>query len=128
MRQGPPVISKPVSGLGSEARGWACGLLVLAFTACRPPAVRPPPAPDSALLIDCSEPQALVYVDDHLVGQAGDLKQPLGLRSGLHRVELRADGKLSAYREVLLRPGEHPTLKVMLHPDLDTTEGQRALP
>ncbi|HEX2569017.1 MAG TPA: hypothetical protein VH877_05605 [Polyangia bacterium] len=106
-------------------RGSACGLLVLAFSACHPTAaaVRTPPPPESALQIECSDPLALVYVDDRLVGQAGDLKQPVGLRAGLHRVELRAEGKLSAYREVLLRPGERPTLKVMLHPDLDTPLG-----
>jgi hypothetical protein len=119
-----------IDGYGRRwrARHWVCGFLVLASVACRPPAVRPPPPPEGTLQIESSDPQALVYVDDRLVGQAGDLKQPLGLRAGLHRVEVRAEGKLTAYREVLLRPGEHPTLKVMLHPDLDTTEGQRTVP
>jgi hypothetical protein len=34
-------------------------------------------------------------------------------------VEVRAEGRLSAYREVTLRPGERVTLDVPLRPDLD---------
>ena len=58
-----------------------------------------------------------LFIDDVYAG----LVRPVALllHSGTHRVEVRAEGKLSAYREVTLRPGERVTLEVTLRPDLD---------
>jgi hypothetical protein len=49
-----------------------------------------------ALTVQCAVPEARVYVDDTFVGRAGSLKVAAGLR----RVEVRADGWFTAYREV----------------------------
>lgn len=77
-------------------------------------------APSGALNIACSDQGALVYVDGRLTGKAGDfVRQPLALRAGAHRLELRAEGKLTAYRDVSVHPAETTRLEVTLRPDLD---------
>ena len=93
-----------------------CAVLV---AGCGAAAVR---APSATLAVRCADRAALVYVDEEPAGSAADLAlHPLPLEAGLHRVELRAEGKLSAYREVRLSKGEHATLAVELRPDLDAT-------
>ena len=50
---------------------------------------------------DCSVPDARVYVDDKFVGRAVELgDQPIPVHAGNRRIEVRADGWFSAYREV----------------------------
>jgi hypothetical protein len=51
----------------------------------------------------CAVPEARVYVDDHFIGRAVDLgEQPIPVRSGTRRVEVRADGWFPTYREVVV--------------------------
>lgn len=76
----------------------------------------PPPLPDATLSVR-GPAGAQVFVDDRYAGPAAGA--PLSLRSGWHRVEVRADGCLSEYREVTLVPGARFALEVVLRPDLD---------
>lgn len=62
-----------------------------------------------------------VYVDDVFVGAAGG---DLLLRAGFHRVEVRADGYLAAYRELNLARDQRLTLDVPLRPDLDERDAE----
>ncbi len=90
--------------------------LVFVVAGCGAPAVR---RTEATLAVTCDADAAL-YVDDEAAGRAADSQaHPVGLRAGFHRVELRADGKLTAYREVTLARGEHRKLSVELRPDLD---------
>jgi hypothetical protein len=96
------------------------GLLPLAllFAACAA-TVRPP---DAVVRVQ-SLPGAEVYVDEALagvVGRGGAIA--VGLRAGRHRLEVRAPGRLPAYREVDLRRGGKDALPVELRPDLDAED------
>lgn len=75
-----------------------------------------PPPPDSSLVVRAPAASQL-FIDDVYAG----LVRPVAfaLRSGLHRVEVRAAGRLPAYREVTLVPGQRATIEVTLRPDLD---------
>jgi hypothetical protein len=58
--------------------------------------------------------QAQVYVDGYFVGQVDDFDgvfQKLGIDSGGHRVELKADGYEPMQLDVLITPGETVTYK-----------------
>jgi hypothetical protein len=56
---------------------------------------------DARIEIFCPVGNALVYVDEALVGRASNLSgRPIRVMSGRRRVELRADGYFNAYREV----------------------------
>jgi hypothetical protein len=54
---------------------------------------------DGALTVHCAVRDARIYVDDTFVARAGQ-DQPLRVPSGLRRIEVRADGWFTAYREV----------------------------
>lgn len=76
--------------------------------------------PDAALTVACPDAEAQLYVDEAYAGLAASTRRrPLPLRSGVHRVEVRAAGKLSSYREVTLEHDGRATVSVELHPDLD---------
>ena len=84
-------------------------------------------APAGLLSLACSEREALVYVDGKLAGKADDFsRHPLPLSPGNHRLELRAEGKLTAYREVIVRPNRTDTLEISLRPDLDQEDAAPA--
>ena len=85
--------------------------------------------PTAYLAITSPDSEALVYVDEALAGRVGDfVRQPLRIAPGKHRIELRADGKLSFYREVSLLPGENFSLSAKLRPDIDQRDAQTASP
>ena len=98
--------------------------LALALASCAPTGavVR---KPDASLVIACAVKEARVYVDDAFVGRAGDLDgKPLPVVSGARRVEVRADGWFSAYRDVAVAPGARATLEVTLHKVPETEAGE----
>ena len=82
--------------------------LAVSLAGCAAPRAVAPRA-DAGLIVavrcaqagECNLPDARVYVDDHFIGRAADLgEQPMAVRSGSRRVEVRADGWFTAYREV----------------------------
>ena len=67
--------------------------------ACAP--TRPIVRADGQLAIACNVPEARVYVDDVFRGRAAELAGgALLVPSGPRRVEVRADGWFTAYRDV----------------------------
>ncbi|MSP62810.1 MAG: PEGA domain-containing protein [Myxococcales bacterium] len=93
--------------------------ITLVATGCPTPTPR---TPEATLIIACAIEEAQVYVDEAYVGRAADTRRrPLALGAGPHRIELRADGKFSAYRTVTLARGDRATVEVALHDDLDQT-------
>jgi hypothetical protein len=89
------------------------GLVLLLFAACAgPQAARK--APSSTLEVRCAVPEARVYVDDVFVGPAD--ARPISVRAGARRVEIRADGWFSAYREVEAPPNGRARVEVELRP------------
>jgi hypothetical protein len=87
--------------------------------------------PDASLQIDvrCAEgdgsnrkvvacpgvAEARVYVDDQLIGRAAELEgHPVAVRAGSHRVEVRSDGWLTAYRDATVAHGGRTTVEVPL--------------
>ncbi len=59
--------------------------------------------PDAQLAVACNVPDARVYVDDVFRGRAIELRGgALPVRSGPRRVEVRADGWFTAYRDVVV--------------------------
>jgi hypothetical protein len=79
--------------------------------------------PNAQLAIRCNVADARVYLDDAFVGRAGDLRT-LPVVAGARRVELRADGWFSAYRDVQVAAGARAELSVELRkvPDVEPAE------
>jgi hypothetical protein len=102
-------------------RAWAAFALAVASAACASTAqVR---RPDAALAVECDVAEARVYVDDTFVGRADELAlRPAPVHAGARRVEVRADGYFSAFRDVAIAPGERARMRVGLHrvPDGDS--------
>lgn len=105
---------------------FARALLVPALTAmacgATQSARRPASAPAAFLLLECTMPGARVYVDDVFVGLARQLDaRPLELAPGARRLEVRADGYFTIYRDLALLPGERHYERVRLRqmPDED---------
>jgi hypothetical protein len=72
---------------------------------------------DAALMVACAVRDARVYVDDVFVGRAAELGgRTLGVPSGTRRVEVRADGYFTAYRDVPVAKGARERLEVALRP------------
>jgi hypothetical protein len=87
-------------------------LLPLAGCAGATPNVR---RPDATLTVVCPVGAARVYVDDAYVGRAAELAaRPAPVVSGTVRVEVRADGWFTAYRELGVAPGARARLEVPL--------------
>ncbi len=70
------------------------------------------------LLVQVVPPQALVYVDDAPLRTEAQLALP----AGVHRIEARAEGCFTAYREVLVTPGGQARLRIALRRDPDAPE------
>ena len=77
------------------------------------------PPPEGGIRLSCDSPDVLVYINDRLVGQCGQLLSQKGyrLRPGTYRVEARRDGFFPQYElvsigddiiEVHLSPREIP--------------------
>lgn len=75
--------------------------LFAALAGCATTAKTTRPQADGALTIKCAVPDARIYVDDAFVARAAEAADhPLRVRSGTRRVEVRADGWFTAYRDV----------------------------
>jgi hypothetical protein len=92
-------------------------VLALALTACAHG------SGGVALRVDANVPEATVLVDDVLVGRAAEwtaaAAQTRHVRAGFHRVEVRAPGYYSVYREIDERDGGSVVVKADLKPLLD---------
>lgn len=74
----------------------------------------------STLQLQCNVPDAVVLIDDLLVGRASEWAPPgRQIRPGFHRVEVRHPGYFSHYAEIDLRDGAATLLKAELRPLLD---------
>jgi hypothetical protein len=72
--------------------------------------------PEAALVVDCDVADARVYVDDHFVGRAVELRgQAIEVAAGSRRVEVRADGWFTAYRDVPVARDGRAQVTVSLH-------------
>jgi len=71
------------------------------FSAACAPTAKSVVRADAQLAIACNVPDARVYVDDVFRGRAAELEHGVMLvPSGARRVEVRADGWFTAYRDV----------------------------
>ena len=57
------------------------------------------PPPEGGIRLSCDSPDVLVYINDSLVGQCGQLSSRKGyrLRPGTYRIEARRDGFFHQY-------------------------------
>ena len=68
----------------------------------------------------CNVPDALVIIDDVLVGRVSEWSAPgRQIRPGFHRIEIRHPSYFSHYAEIELPDGGAQVLKAELHPLLD---------
>jgi hypothetical protein len=88
--------------------------LTLSLAGCaHGPAAR---KPDAQLLVSCPVDDARVYLDETFVGRAVELRaRPLRVVHGTLRLEVRADGWFTAYRDVPVAPGAAARVDVPLH-------------
>ena len=118
---------RPVVRLGHlRDLGGAIAIAALFTSGC---ATSPRPAEASLRVIRAEGDAAgdtltQVFIDERPVGRRDG--PPIGLRAGVHRVELRAQGHFPAYREVTLARGDRRVLAVPLHPDLDHPDVSQA--
>jgi hypothetical protein len=62
---------------------------------------------------------ATVWIDDRLVGKVSDFSRPgKRLIAGFHRVEIRAPGYYSVFRELDVKPGADVSIRADLHEQL----------
>jgi hypothetical protein len=72
--------------------------------------------PDAQLVVVAAVPDARIYVDDIFAGRAAELHgHAILVHSGSRRVEVRADGYFTAYRDVTISPGARAAVTVALH-------------
>jgi PEGA domain len=72
------------------------------------------------LRVDSNVPDATVWVDDVLVGNAADwARDGKHIRSGFHRIEIRHTGYYSFFQEVELPEGAHTVVNAKLRPTVD---------
>ena len=78
------------------------------------------PEGTATLRVECNMPDAIVLVDDVLVGRVSDwVKKDKSIRPGFSRVEIRHPGYYSFFTEVTVSEGGLAALKAELHPELD---------
>ena len=76
--------------------------------------------PVAHLRVECNVPDAMVLLDDGLIGKAADLAtKDKTIHPGFYRVELRHPGFYSYFTEVTVEGGGSATVKAELHPLLD---------
>jgi hypothetical protein len=74
----------------------------------------------ATLHLTCNVPDALVLVDDTLVGKAADFaKADKSIRPGFSRIEVRQAGYYSYFTEITVPEGGVASVKAELHPLLD---------
>lgn len=76
--------------------------------------------PAASFQVKCNVSEAVVLIDDVLVGSAANWAIPgRSIRAGFHRVEIRHPGYFSHYAEIDLPNGGGTVLTAELHPLLD---------
>jgi hypothetical protein len=76
---------------------------------------RPATAENAAILqVDCKVPDAMVWIDDHAVGEVSEMPRGVRVRPGEHRVEVRHDRYHTRYFLLTLRRGEAHALHVTM--------------
>jgi hypothetical protein len=76
--------------------------------------------PAGTFEVQCNVPDAVVLIDDVLVGRASEWAPPgHQIRPGFHRIEVRHPGYFSHYAEIQLSDGGGALVKADLHPLLD---------
>jgi hypothetical protein len=94
------------------------GLLgVVGAVGCRStPAARP----TGTLLLSVAPAGVTILLDDRpLPARSGDALLRVAVTSGAHRIELRAPGYFTAYRDVAVTAASEQRLSVVLRPDPD---------
>ena len=70
-----------------------------------------------ALQVEANVPDATIWVDDVLIGNVTEwARDGRHIRAGFHRVEIRAPGYYSVYREVEQADGGHASVNATLRP------------
>lgn len=70
--------------------------------------------------VRCNVPEALVVIDDVVVGRAADWGKPgRAIRPGFHRVEIRHPGYYRHYSEIDARHGADGVIEAHLHAVLE---------
>ncbi|MEO6951976.1 MAG: PEGA domain-containing protein [Polyangia bacterium] len=73
-------------------------------------------AAQGVLLLRVSPPDARVLLDDRYIGAAAQLSgHPLALDVGTRRIEVEAEGRYAARREVRIEPQGNASLQIDLH-------------
>jgi hypothetical protein len=91
-------------------------LLALSLSSC----AHAPQGGSVSFRVDTNVSDATVWIDDILVGKAGDwARDGRHIRAGFHRVEVRAPGYYSVYQEIEQPDGGRVAIKATLHPLLE---------
>jgi hypothetical protein len=78
------------------------------------------PEGTAILRVECNVPDAIVLLDDVLLGRASELaKKDKSIRPGFSRVEVRSPGHYSYFTEITVPEGGVAAIKAELHPLLD---------
>jgi hypothetical protein len=79
-----------------------------------------PPTATIPFQIECNVPDAALFVDDALVGRAGEWSKPgKFLRAGFYRIEIRHPKFYSHFEEFTVADGGSAVVKAQLHPSLE---------
>jgi hypothetical protein len=110
--------------LPTRAAGLARALaLSLSFSTVVAACAHAPAGGAVAFRVEANVADATVWIDDVLVGRAvewrADGKGVRHIRAGFHRVEIRAPGYYSVYREVEQPDGGRVVVRAELRPLLD---------
>jgi len=79
----------------------------------------PRPLPEGALVLRVEGPAPLAYVDEQPVTLYPGRATRISVPGGLRRIEVRAPGHFTAYREAYVPPRGRVELTVPLRPDPD---------
>jgi hypothetical protein len=90
-----------------------CLVCLLGCATLSPPAAR--------FLVECKHPDAMVFIDEVLVGRVADWSKPGNkmIRAGFHRVEIRQLDHHSHFSEIDAHPGAAVVVKAELYPHLE---------
>jgi hypothetical protein len=98
-----------------RAHLWLMGLALSLAAACATFG-----RPAGTFKLECNVPDAVLLIDDVLVGRASEWAPPgRAIQPGFHRVEIRHPGYFSHYAEIQLSDGGGAAVKADLHPLLD---------
>jgi hypothetical protein len=94
---------------------WSLAILILVGGCGLPQETRRGVGNEGLIVIQATPNDAEVYVNGDLVGKAEQFeKDPLELRSGTHKLEIRKAGYSSEFREVYVGNQSRHSLKVNL--------------